>query len=408
MNIESSSYLEAKMKILYIEPSYGISGDMTVAAFLDLGVPFEHLKAELDKLKMDDFSLKTSGVMKSGIGAAFFEVIVEKEQDGHHHRHLSNIIEIIDKSGLSENVKQSSREMFHALAEVEAAVHGKTIEEVHFHEVGAVDSIVDIIGVCICIDYLKPEKIISSKVNLGSGYVNTAHGKLPVPPPAVSALVQGMPVFTDDSGVELTTPTGALVLKTFADEFGPMPVMNISATGYGAGSRDLPGKPNILRIFSGETEAGDGIDISRVNQLETQVDDMTGEALGYLREVLSAAGALDVVYIPAQMKKDRPATLIKIVVKDDNTQEVLRALFDNSSTLGVRVAEQTRYELKREFVKVNTSFGQIQMKVSKRPGGKLAASPEYEDCRAAALKHGVSLLEVQQEALKKYNEQESE
>jgi hypothetical protein len=294
--------------------------------------------------------------------------------------------------------------MFELLAEVEGRVHGKSPEEVHFHEVGAVDSIVDIIGACIGFDYFGADRIISNRLNLGGGTVKTDHGELAVPPPAVSELIVGIPVFGDNSGFELTTPTGALIVRTFADEFGPMPAMVIEKTGYGAGTRDIKGRANVLKIYLGETETGYLTDT--VTMLETQIDDMTPEAFGYLMERLFDIPVLDAYYTPVQMKKNRPGILLTVIQKPENTPTTLDVIFRNSTTLGVRRRETGRYILERVSASVKTKYGEISVKVSARSDYSPMIAPEYEDCNKAAQKHNVSLQDVHLEAINEYKKRE--
>lgn len=392
------------MKILFIDTSYGISGDMTVAAMLDMGMPFEYLENELKKLNLDNFEISRKTVLRSGITATHFTVHDHSHNsDHHHHRHLKDIEKIITESSLKDIIKKVALEMFDTLATVEAAVHNTTKEKIHFHEVGAIDSIIDIISACIGFDYFSPQQVISTPVNLGSGKVKTAHGLLPVPPPAVVELVKGISTYGDDSGYELTTPTGALILKTFVDSFSQMPIIKSERIGYGAGTREIEGKPNLLRMILGETEASENSLEDKVYIIETEVDDMTGEALGYLMDRTLEAGALDVYYTNIQMKKNRPGILITILSKEENLTALKNILFNETTTLGLRIRQSERVILKREIVKVKTVYGDINVKVANTPDGNIKIGPEYEDCAKAALQNKVPLKKVYEEVIESFN-----
>jgi uncharacterized protein (TIGR00299 family) protein len=397
------------MKILYLDTSWGISGDMTIAAMLDLGLPFDLLKENIGKLGISGYDLKQLEILRCGLRAKRFIVEIEEHDPHHgseHHRDLKEILQIIDSSSLSEKIKVKSGEMFRLLAEAEAHVHGKKIEEVHFHEVGALDSIIDIVGACIAFDYFSPSKVICGKINLGSGFVNTAHGRLAVPPPAVAELSKGLPIFSDGTDMELTTPTGALILRSFVTDFQPMPAMKLLKTGCGAGTKELQGKANMLRIFLGESEETVDNNIEKITVLETEIDDMPAENFGHLMDQLIALPVLDVFFTPVQMKKNRPGTLITVLTEPESAKHTAEIILKNTTTFGVRYYEALRLKLDRKIEEVETDYGMIRIKTGAFGHDNKKISPEFEDCSKAAMKHGVPLNDVQTEAVKKYNERE--
>lgn len=397
------------MKILYLDTSWGISGDMTIAAMLDLGLPFDMLKENIGKLGIGGYHLGHEEIIRGGLRAKRFIVDLEEHDKHHghdHHRNLKEILNIIDSSKLAEKIKIKATEMFRLLAQTEANVHGKKIEEIHFHEVGAVDSIIDIVGACIAFDYFSPDKVVCTNINLGGGFVNTSHGKLAVPPPAVAELSKGLPVFSDGTDSELTTPTGALILRSFVTDFEPLPAMKLLKTGCGAGTKELPGKANMLRILLGESgdEAEHGTE--KITVLETEIDDMPAENFGHLMEQLFALPVLDVFFTPVQMKKNRPGTLITVLTEQDKAKRTAEFILKNTTTFGVRYYDARRLILDRKIENVETVYGPIRIKIGTLGQDIKKISPEFEDCRKAAIEHGVSLNEVQTEALKKYNELE--
>lgn len=397
------------MKILYLDTSWGISGDMTIAAMLDLGLPFDMLKENIAKLGIGRYHLGQEEIIRGGLRAKRFIVDIEDHDSHHghdHHRDLKEILSIIDSSKLTDKIKNKAADMFRLLAQTEANVHGKKIEEVHFHEVGAVDSIIDIAGACIAFDYFSPDKVFCTKINLGGGFVNTAHGKLAVPPPAVAELSKGLPVFSDGTDSELTTPTGALILRSFVTDFKPMPAMRLIRTGCGAGTKELQGKANMLRILLGESDDEAEYGAEKITILETEIDDMPAENFGHLMEQLFALPVLDVFFTPVQMKKNRPGTLITVLIEPDKAKRTAEFILKNTTTFGVRYYEALRLILDRKIESVETEYGPIRIKIGTLGQNIKKISPEFEDCRKAALEHGVSLNEVQTEALKKHNELE--
>lgn len=382
------------MRIAYFDCLSGISGNMTLGAMLACGLDDAVLRAELAKLPLNGWELTVTRVQKQGIDARFVEVEEHHHAHDHHHHHphrgLTDILQLIDASTLSDGVKAMASAIFTRLGEAEAAVHGTTPDQVHFHEVGAVDAIVDIVGTAIGMEALGIERVVASPLPLGSGWVVCAHGTFPVPAPATAMLVRGVPVVETDIQAELVTPTGAAIITTLAERFGPLPTMTVRQVGYGAGSRDLP-RPNVLRLFLGEAETTQAA--TEIIGLEANVDDLPGEVLGYTMERLFAAGALDVFYTPIQMKKNRPGVLLRVLCAPQDEAGCTAVLFAETTTLGVRRLPMGRVTLPREIRTVETPYGPVRVKVSSWEGRERMA-PEYEDCRSLAAQHGVPLQQV--------------
>ncbi len=381
------------MGILYFDCQAGISGDMTVGALLDLGVPLEYLRVELAKLLLptDSYSLSTQRTERQQVAALKFDVTVHDHQT---HRHYAGIDAMIATSALSDAVKVTSRKIFLRLAEAEAKVHGVPLDDVHFHEVGAVDSIVDIVGTAVCLDYLVIEAIYASALPLGSGFVNTDHGRLAVPAPATAELMRGMPLHGDCGLGERVTPTGAAILAALANGFGKRPVLLLDKVGCGAGNKDFNDCPNILRAFMGRTvESGQLVD--RVLVVEANIDDSTPEVLGYAMECLQEAGALDVFFTPIQMKKNRPAVMLSFLCHLNQLEHLEQIVLMETSAIGLRHYQADRTVLERRIVELQTEFGLLRFKQVFDCGGRmLRSSPEYEDCRRIAREHGIPCREV--------------
>lgn len=385
------------MRILYFDCPAGLSGDMTLGALLDLGIDHDGFRAELAKLGMaGEYELEIGRAVKCGVSGTAVHVHLahdhhEGEGDDHHHHHrrLADIQDLIMGSGLSAAVKSKASAMFRLLAEAEGKVHGVQPEEVHFHEVGAVDSIVDIVGACICLDILKPDRIVFSPLNTGSGRVKCAHGLMPVPAPATTELLIGVPSYTDGTMSELTTPTGALIARVFADDYGNRPEMTVDRVGYGLGRKDFE-FPNAARVMLGHTT---GAEAQTVTMIECNIDDMTGEAMAYALERVFAAGALDAFYTPIHMKKNRPAQRLTAICANGKKVEVENAILVETTTLGVRSYEARRTTLPRRIETVATPWGDVRVKVAQGPAG-LKIAPEYEDCRGIAERSGQSFLTV--------------
>ncbi len=388
------------MKIAYLDCFSGISGDMTLGALLDSGIDEAAFRSEIAKLTDIEFKLNITKTSKGSITATDAEVVIYEE---HHHRHLHTIVDIINRSALSDYVKTNAVNTFHKLAEAEGKVHGTSPEEVHFHEVGAVDAIVDIVGSSIGFEMLGVDKIIASPLPTGYGFVNAAHGIIPIPAPATVELLKGIPIYSTDIEGELVTPTGAAIITNFAEEFRKLPMMKLQSTSYGAGKKNF-GIPNVLRMFIGEIETAEILNQScNVAMVETNIDDMNPEFYEILFERLFEIGALDVYLSPIQMKKNRPATLLSVICSLENVNDIAITILQNTSSFGVRISKSERVCLDRRWENVNTQYGQIKLKIGMFEGKELKASPEYEDCKSAAKEHNVSIYTVYESAIKSYN-----
>jgi hypothetical protein len=381
------------MKVCYLECFSGISGDMLLGALVDAGVDADILRQEIAKLGIEGIEVHFERCSRSNIAATNLTVQVAHD---HSHRSLSKIEQIITASPLAAEVKDRAIRIFRRLGEVEAAIHQVPVEKVHFHEVGAWDSIVDIVGACIGLHLLGIERIYCSPLNLGSGTVKAAHGVMPVPAPATAALVQGLPTYSEGPAVELTTPTGAAIVATLASEFGPMPPMRIAAAGYGAGDHDFKDRPNLLRILIGELSGS--AEASEVFVIEANVDDMNPQLAGYVRERLLDAGALDVTMVPVYMKKDRPGFMLSVLAKVEDRDRLGDLLFAETTTIGLRMYAAQRRVLERSWREVHTVHGPVRIKVASENGVVRNAAPEYDDCRRIALEKGVPLKDVVQQA----------
>lgn len=390
-------------RVAWLDCSAGAAGDMLLGAALDLGLPLEALRAELATLALPGWRLEAREVKRAGLRATQAEVLVEARE--HAHRGLAAILELLDRGGLRPAVRDRSAALFRRLAEAEAAAHGVAIEAVHFHELGAVDSIVDVVGGVIALDWLSAERIVASPLNLGGGSVRTAHGVLPVPAPATAELVRGVPVYGEGDGERLT-PTGALLVTGHATGYGPLPPMRPAAIGLGAGSRDTAERANVLRIVVGE--ALDAGAAERVVVLEAQIDDQPPQLLGPLIERLLGAGALDAYFTAVQMKKGRPGVLVTALVAPERREAVEALLFAETTTLGVRRSEWQRSVLEREVVPVETAYGTVGVKLGRRGGRVLNAQPEFDDCERAAAAAGVPIKEVWAAALAAWRARERE
>ncbi len=382
------------MTLAYFDCFSGISGDMILGALVDAGGRIEVLRAELEKLNLPGYEITALKVARSGIAASKVHVCLDqKEQPA---RRLSDIRSLINASALSPAIRQKSIAIFERLAESEARVHGITPDQVHFHEVGAVDAIVDIVGSVIGLETLGITKIIASPVNLGSGTVITAHGELPVPAPATADLLKGIPAYGSSIPFELTTPTGAAILTTLGSGFGPMPAINISRIAHGAGGRDIEGRPNVLRLMIGEPAVSYDEDTSVV--IETNIDDMNPQVYDYLIEKLMALGAQDAFLTPVFMKKSRPGVLLSVLTDRAKTDDVLDTIFRETTSIGVRIREVGRRKLSREIREVETAFGKVRIKISTRGDEIMTVTPEYDDCKRIAAEKNVPLKNIIEEA----------
>jgi pyridinium-3,5-bisthiocarboxylic acid mononucleotide nickel chelatase len=406
-------------KILYLDCFSGASGDMILGACLDAGMPLEAVRAALGSLGLDDYVVSSERVLRSGISATRW-VLDERvpagavpAQDGgapagahaHPHRHVAQIERLIARSALKDASRDRAIALVRRLASIEADIHQMAIEDVHLHEVGALDSILDIVGGVFALDWFGADRIVASPLNLGSGTVRCAHGTLPVPAPATARLTQGVPVYQDGPAVELTTPTGALLVTGFADAFGPMPPMRVDTIGYGAGTRDFADRPNVLRILVGEAEAAAAVaSARRVTLLTFEIDDMNPQIYGVLIDALLAAGALDVYYTAVQMKKNRPGTLVTVLSSPDRREALSALVFRETTTLGVRYHDVEREVLAREIVTVATPWGDVAIKVARFGGAVTNAAPEFDACVALARAHDVPVKDVQAAAMKAWLE----
>jgi hypothetical protein len=400
------------MKLAYFDCFSGISGDMTLGALVDAGCPVELLRGELGGLDVPGWELTAEKVWKNGMAATYVTV---KTVDQSKHRSLSAILEILEKSRLAAGVRERAAAIFRKLGEAEARVHDVELEKIHFHEVGAVDAIVDIVGACIGFAELGIEKFACSALNVGGGTAKMAHGVLPVPAPATARLLQGAPTYSNGVQKELVTPTGAAIVAALCDSFGPQPGMVVSAIGYGAGSADLEGQPNVLRIMIGEAVgAGKGEEKraqaeacatgfdEEIAVIEANLDDMNPQIYGYFLEKALGAGALDVYTTPVQMKKNRPGTLLTVLCKPGDTDALMNLIFAETTTFGARSYRAQRRVLPREWISVRTSLGEVRIKVSRVNEHIRHAVPEYEDCRKLAEEKNVPLQLVIAEALREY------
>jgi pyridinium-3,5-bisthiocarboxylic acid mononucleotide nickel chelatase len=399
------------MKLAYFDCFSGISGDMTLGALVDAGCPVEHLREELRGLQVPGWELTVEKVWKNGMAATHVRV---KTEDQTKHRSLSTILEILEKSKLAARVRERAAAIFRKLGEAEASVHDVPIEKIHFHEVGAVDAIVDIVGACIGFEALGIEKFACSALNVGGGTAKMAHGILPVPAPATAKLLQGKPTYSNGVQKELVTPTGAAIVATLCETFGPQPAMSVSAIGYGAGTADIEGQPNVVRIMVGEEvsagkseeeRAHAGVPVlldDEIAVIEANLDDMNPQIYGYFLEKALAAGALDVYTTAVQMKKNRPGVLLTVLCKPGDVQALMGLIFAETTTFGARTYRAQRKVLPREWVNVATSFGDVRVKVSRVNGRILHVAPEFEDCKRVAKEKNVPLQSVIADAIRNY------
>ena len=382
------------MKICYIDAFSGLAGDMLVAALADAGADRDAISRALKSFAIGA-TTEWERVQRRGVSALKFRVGVNEPPK---HRHLSGILKLIQAADLSPTVKSKAERVFRVLGEAESAIHGVDIENVHFHEVGAVDSICDIVGVCLALDLLAVEAIHCSPINVGSGTVNTEHGVLPVPAPATAALLKNKPIYARGPALELTTPTGAAVVAALATDFGAMPPMRVGSIGYGAGDRDFKEHANVVRVIVGETSGAS--ESTTVSVIEANIDDSSPQLIGYAMERMFEAGALDALVIPAQMKKDRPGFLIQVIAEHEKCEELVAILFSETTTLGVRFYNAERRVQARKWVEVQTPHGMVRIKV-----GDHGFAPEYEDARQIASVSGVPLKQILSDAAYAYLKQ---
>jgi pyridinium-3,5-bisthiocarboxylic acid mononucleotide nickel chelatase len=429
-------------RLLYLDCFSGISGDMVLGALIDAGLPFDDLKRALGSLAMSGYHVSTARVLRAGVSATKFSVretagqAHDQEHDGgteHEHRHdhaghhehghshgepgdhehshdhghaphrsLPQIYELIDRSALSTAGRDRAKALFQRLAEAEAAIHQMPIERVHLHEVGALDSIIDIVGAVYAMEWAGADRIVCSALNVGGGTVRSAHGLFPVPAPATVRLLGDAPIYSGTVQKELVTPTGALIATAYASSFGPIPAMAVERVGYGAGDRDNPDTPNVLRVLIGS--AADQTEAERVVVIECEIDDMNPQLFGVAMERLYAAGALEVFYVSVQMKKNRPGTLLTVVAAPGKRAAMSEIIFRETTTIGIRYSEVSRECLRREIVRVKTPLGEVRFKLAWRDGRVVNAVPEFEDLSALATANGLSVKDVQAIAVHAYGE----
>jgi pyridinium-3,5-bisthiocarboxylic acid mononucleotide nickel chelatase len=411
-------------RILYFDCFSGIAGDMVLGAMLDAGLPLAELKGALGSLAMSGYDVTAERVLRAGVSATKFRLIEHPAPGTQHpapgtqhpasstqhpapsthpHRHLKSIYELIDRSALSPAGRTRAKELFQRLGEAEAAIHQTSLEKVHLHEVGGLDSIIDIVGAVYALDSLSVDRVVVSPINVGRGMVQSAHGVFPVPAPATVRLLADAPVFSRGPEAELLTPTGALLLTAYANAFGPLPAMRVAATGYGAGEHEFADTPNVLRVLVGEAVGGhahgDGVLV-----VESEIDDMNPQLFGSVMDQLYAAGALEVFFVAVQMKKSRPGTLVSVLVAPSAKDAIVDVLFRETTTIGVRFAEWQRECLAREIVPVATPYGDVRIKVARRHGAVMNGQPEFDDCAARAKEHGVATKDVHAAAMKAWLE----
>ena len=382
------------MKTLYFDCFAGASGDMILGAMVAAGVDPDELREQLSLLNVDGFRIDFETTDRSGLSATYARVVTTDQKK---HRHLSDIRRIIEASGITDAAKDLSIRIFTRLAEAEARVHNDPIEKVHFHEVGALDAIVDVVGAAICFDLLKIDRFVSSPLHVGSGMIEMAHGRFPIPPPAVTELLRGVPFYSGDIKGELLTPTGAAIVTTVCQEYGPIPRIKTDRTGYGAGTREYENFPNVLRVLIGETELDDAAS-ERLWMIETNLDDVSPQIIGHVMDRIFELGALDCYFTPVQMKKNRPGVLLSVLCKPEDKEAVMKLLFTETTTLGVRSYEVERRALRRSVVQVETQYGPIFVKVAHLNGRVVNEMPEFEQCRAAAIRANVPLKVVEEAA----------
>jgi len=386
------------MKIAYFDPFSGAAGDMILGALIDAGYPFSELEKTIGALGLPELSLRMERVLRQGLGGSKIDVIINPPE-GHVHRGIKDIEILINRTTLPEKVKALALKIFWVIAEAEAEAHRMPVEKVHFHEVGALDALADIVGSAAGIEWFGFDRVVVGPFSIGSGTVDCAHGTLPVPVPATTRILAGVP--TRSSGIEgeMVTPTGAAILTTVADEFGSWPSMKPVTQGFGAGTKEFKGRPNLLRLVIGETGAQEGWE--RIDLLSATIDDMNPEILGSLNKTFLEAGAADSWLIPIQMKKGRPGILLQVLAHPDKTRTLIDLIVTHTTSLGVRVSSEQRFCLFRESKVVTTKYGDISVKTATLPDGSKRSIPEFEDCRSLAEKSGVPVMDIYREAMAK-------
>lgn len=388
------------MKALYFDLIGGASGDMILGAMVDAGLSIDKLKELLSGLNLKEFDIQVKIVNKNGFTATKVDVLVTEQPP---ERHLKEIKDIIQKSSLPPAVQNRALQIFERIAKTEATIHNKSIDQVHLHELGGTDTIIDITGTLLALDHLEISKIYASPVPLGKGFIKGAHGQIPLPSPATISLLKGIPIYGRDIDAELVTPTGAALLAELVDDFGPAPPMVLETVGYGAGGRDLP-IPNLLRVFIGEISSSDSATLDHLAVLETNLDDLNPEIYPYVIESLIGAGALDVTLTPIQMKKNRPGTQIQVLCEPSMMDSMRSILFRETTTLGIKQILVDRYSLPRTIQEVETPYGKIRVKIAEISPNIKKISPEFEDCRRAAQEHGIPITDIYQKTIRSFRE----
>ena len=381
------------MKIAYFDCFSGISGDMIIGALLDSGLDFGFLKKELKKLNLDGYEITARKIVKNGIAATKFDVTEQGHHNHHEERNISEINRIIDRSSLDDNIKKQSKKIFQKIAVAEAKIHKKPVDKIHFHEIGAIDTIIDVAGAAIGLKKLGIEKIYCSKLNVGTGFVEFSHGKFPVPAPATAEILRGVLVYHNNIAAELVTPTGAAIITHFSEKFGEMPCIEVDGIGYGAGTKDLE-QPNVLRIFIGKSDDNNN---EVINVIETNIDNMNPEAYPYVIDRLMENNALDAYLTNIIMKKGRPAIKLTVLCEMKDTEKLAKIIFDETTTLGIRIYAAQRKKLDRDTKIAKTKYGNVRVKISKLNNEIKNVSPEYEDCAKIAKKYKISLKKIYEE-----------
>jgi pyridinium-3,5-bisthiocarboxylic acid mononucleotide nickel chelatase len=376
--------------IAYFDCFSGISGDMILGAFLDLGFPLSELTASLASLKIPKYTLSALSEKRMNLKGTRLRINVK--QPGKGEKTFKEIRTMIEESKINKEVKEKSIEIFSCLAKAEAFIHQKRIDQVHFHEIGAADSIIDIVGSVLGIHFFDIREIVSSSLPLGNGFIQCGHGTLPLPAPATLEILKNIPVYGIGKSFETVTPTGAAIIATLAQTFGPLPAITIEKVGYGAGERKDNEVPNLLRVILGRKEKR--VSWEQVVVIETNIDNMNPEIYEYLIEVLFKKGALDVALIPVQMKKNRPGTLLKVIAMESDKTELIESIFNETTSLGVRVHTVERYTLSRKIKVVETPWGKVRIKIIEEPDGRIVSSPEFEDCKRIARAKNIPLKQI--------------
>jgi uncharacterized protein (TIGR00299 family) protein len=383
------------MKIAYFDCFSGISGDMIIGALLDAGLDFETFKSEIAKLKLTEYDISLQKITKQNLAASKFEIV---DMGNKVYRHLKNLDEIVDSSELEPDIKRQTKNIFLRIAQAEAKVHNRPLEKVHFHEIGAIDTIIDVVGALIGLNLLSIKKIYCSKINVGSGFVEFSHGKFPVPAPATAEILNDIPIYSTNSKGELVTPTGAAIISEICQDFGDMPEMKLETVGYGAGTKEYE-HPNVLRIFIGECLPEGVLEKDTVSIIETNIDDMNPQIFDYVFERLLEEDALDVFITNIAMKKNRQAVKLTVICEKKDEQKLSEIILRETKSIGVRIRKENRKKLTRKISKITSKYGKIKIKISSMGGEVITSTPEYKDCKRIAREKGIPLRIIMDEAI---------